>query len=618
MSRGGIPLADLVAPETRIALDRAGAIAGRVTDVRGFPIEGATIEITGTDVRGDPIMLDPKRANFQVTHFQAMLAGPSPLVPAGELGVLPGAVPPIPGGGRFDGIPPAEAATRSAASHVEPWVTRADGTFSATPAPPGQLRVLVHHPQYADAESASLVLVPGGNARVDVIMHEGGMLEGRVVDASDQPVEGARVYVAATRGSVERTTHTASDGTFAFVALPLSVDLTAGTDDDPSEIRMSVSIPEGGRREVTVRLPAPRESMDVSVVDERHSPIEGAQVRVSSLSADTPLRATGFTDDRGHATVKHVRGLPLRIETTAPRYALQSVTVDSAPQDLVVEMAIAARVTGKVVTARGGDPVAQADVSFVSSVGVRRTRTSSQGTYEFDGVAPGAIGVRVRAKGFAAVARDLTIPASDGRRDTELPPVELAEEGVVEGEVVDSRGDAVASARVARDRAPTWVLVGAAPPGVAVSDSRGRFSIGELPEGNVTLEAYAVGVGRGRGEPVAVQAGRTTGGVRIVLVGSSRDDSNAEPAASGSVAVTLGETAEPVEVVITSVADGSEAERSGLAIGDVIAAVDGVPVRTMQEARERMSGPLTEEVIVRLLRGTLALTLRVPRESVRR
>jgi C-terminal processing protease CtpA/Prc len=84
------------------------------------------------------------------------------------------------------------------------------------------------------------------------------------------------------------------------------------------------------------------------------------------------------------------------------------------------------------------------------------------------------------------------------------------------------------------------------------------------------------------------------------------------------LAVTLGETAEPVEVVITSVADGSEAERSGLAIGDVIAAVDGTPVRTMQEARERMSGPLTEEVIVRVLRGTQALTLRVARDPVRR
>jgi hypothetical protein len=617
MSRGGIPLVDPVAPQTRIALDRAGALTGRITDVRGFPIEGATIEVTGTDVRGDPIMLDPKRANFQLTHFQAMLAGPSPLIPAGELGVLPGPVPPIPGAERVDSTA-TEMASRRFSPRIEPWITRADGNFSATPAPPGQLRLVVHHPQYADAESAVVVLLPGGEVHVDVIMHEGGMLEGRVVDDRDQPVEGARVYVAATRGSVERVTHSASDGTFAFVSLPVSVDLTAGTDDDPAEIRMAVSIPEGERREVTVRLPSPRESMDVAVVDERQTPIEGAQVSVTSLSPEVPLRATAFTDDRGHATVKRARGLPLHIETNAPRYARQTVTVDSAPQDVVVAMVPAAHLTGKVVTERGGDPVAQADVSFATALGVRRVTTSAQGTYELEGVAPGTVGLRVRAVGFAAIARDVTIPASDGRRDTELPPVELAEEGVVEGEVVDSRGDLVPVARVARDHAPTWLVVGAVPPGVVVTDSRGRFSIGELPEGTVALEAYAVGAGRGHVDAVSVRAGRTTSGVRIVLVGSSRDDTNADSTAAGSVAVTLGETAEPVEVVITSVTEGSEAERAGLATGDMIVSVDGAPVRTMQEARERMSGPLAEDVIVRIARGTQALTLRVAREPVRR
>jgi protocatechuate 3,4-dioxygenase beta subunit len=618
MSRGGIPLAEVVATETRIALDRAGALTGRVTDVRGFPIEGATIEVTGTDVRGDPILVDPRRASVQATHFQAMLSGPSPLLPAGELGILPGPVPSIPGAARVDVAARMDARPRWVAPSVEPWTTRADGTFSAKPAPPGQLRIVVHHPQYAEADSAVVGLLPGGEAHIDVVMHEGGALEGRVLDARDRPVDGARIYVTATRGPLERTTHTAGDGTFAVLGLPESIDLVAGTDDDPDEIKMSLSIPEGGRRELVVRLPPPRESMDVSVVDERHSPIGGAQVSVSSLSADTPLRATEFTDDRGHAVVKHVRGLPLRIETSAARYARRGVTVDSAPSDVAVEMVPAVRATGSVVTARTGDPVAQADVMLVSSLGVRRARTSANGTYDLDGLAPGVVQLRVRAKGFAEGTEQATVPAMDGSRDTELPPVELAAEGVVEGEVVDSRGDFVANARVAKDHAPTWIVVGTTPWGVVATDSRGRFSIGELPEGSVTLEAYAAGAGRGRAEGIAVKAGRTMVGVRIVLVGGSRDDANIEPTVGGSVAVTLGESADPVEVVITSVAEGSQAERSGLAVGDVISAVDGSPVRTMQEARDRMSGPLAEEVILHLQRGTRAVILSVAREPVRR
>src|SRR5580658_4811474 len=91
-------------------------------------------------------------------------------------------------------------------------------------------------------------------------MHSGGSLEGRVLDARDHPVEGARVVVAAMRGTLERATRSASDGTFAFASLPDEVSLTAGVDEDDAQpdVRMTVSIPEGGKKEVTVHLPAPR------------------------------------------------------------------------------------------------------------------------------------------------------------------------------------------------------------------------------------------------------------------------------------------------------------------------------------------------------------------------
>jgi C-terminal processing protease CtpA/Prc len=117
---------------------------------------------------------------------------------------------------------------------------------------------------------------------------------------------------------------------------------------------------------------------------------------------------------------------------------------------------------------------------------------------------------------------------------------------------------------------------------------------------------------------VVVESGRTTEGVKIALVGSSRDDPMAEPPASGSLAVTLGETADPVDVVVTSVVEGSYAERAGVRVGDVVEDVDGTPVQTMGDARERMSGPVSDDVILRVRRSTLSVTLRVPREQVRR
>ena len=172
---------------------------------------------------------------------------------------------------------------------------------------------------------------------------------------------------------------------------------------------------------------------------------------------------------------------------------------------------------------------------------------------------------------------------------------------------------------MARDHVSTWLVVGANPEGMAVTDAKGRFKLSQLPEGTVSLEAYAPDVGRARAEGVKIVAGRTTVGVRITLARDTGDDASSKaPGSSGSVAVTLGETDDPVEVVVVSVVEGSEAERAGLAPGDVVTAVDGGAVHTMQEARAKLSGPVVDDVVIAVRRGERALTLRVTREAVRR
>ena len=70
--------------EVPVVLARAGAVEGRVTDARGFPVDGATIEILGTAFDGEPIDDDPRRARFTDAEFASALAGPRPLVPRGS------------------------------------------------------------------------------------------------------------------------------------------------------------------------------------------------------------------------------------------------------------------------------------------------------------------------------------------------------------------------------------------------------------------------------------------------------------------------------------------------------------------------------------------------------
>jgi protocatechuate 3,4-dioxygenase beta subunit len=608
--------------ETRLALVRSAALTGRVVDTRGQPVGGAILEIAGTDPNGGPIFDDPRRARFQAAHFDAMLKGPTPLMPAGELGVMPGAVPPIPlgslalprSGAGFSSRPESDT------SNGEPWVTRNDGTFRAVPTSPGRIRAIAHHPQYVDAESEVVTLAPGGEAHVDIVLRQGAVVEGRVLDARDQPVAGARVFVSATRGTLERTTRTASDGTFGFAALPESVTLAASAnDDDTPDVRMALVLPEGGREEVTIHLPEPREALAVSVVDRRGFPVDAVQVSVSSLSVASPLRTTVFTDPHGEARLLRARGLPLRVEVRAPAYAPRVITTDGTGDTLRIELLAAESAVGEVVAFRGGGAIAGAEVTLYTDLGARRTHTGSNGLFALSELAAGSARLRVRAAGFAPTDNALAIPETGGRRPYAVAPVSMTEEGVVEGDVVDERGEPVAGARVAKDHVPTWLLVGSNPNDVAVTDARGRFALHELAEGVISLEAYAPDLGRARATGVRVAADRTTDRVHLVIgLDANRPVNLNEPAGTAGVAITLGETGAPVEVVVISVVEASEAERAGVAPGDVLLAVDDTAVTTMEQARAKLSGPITDDVILRVRRGDRTLVVRTPRDPLRR
>jgi hypothetical protein len=316
--------------------------------------------------------------------------------------------------------------------------------------------------------------------------------------------------------------------------------------------------------------------------------------------------------------LRRAQGLPLRLEVTADGRAPRVVTTDGASDSLRIALAPAEQAVGEVVQARGGAPVAGADVAVYTELGVRRARTDAQGAFSLRELAPGGARLRVRAAGFAPVEQAIAIPDSGGAYPSALPRVELVVEGTVEGEVVDAHGEPVAGARVAKDHVPTWLLVGGGttPAGVAVTNAKGRFVLPELPEGDLALEAYAPDVGRARVEGVHVSSGRATDRVRIALAGDAVP--SREPSATGSVAVTLGETGAPVEVVVVSVVEGSEAERAGLAPGDALLAVDGASVTTIDDARQRLSGPVADDVVVRVRRSDQTLSLRVGREPVRR
>jgi hypothetical protein len=611
---GPLSLPEPLPPEMRVPMERAGSIEGRVVDARGFPVSSAQLRVLGTDFQGQPFEDEPSARAFRSAHLATMDAPAPALVPAGELGVMPGPVPPIPGALGRSLMP---NTPMLGSKRPEPWVTRADGTFRIDAATPGRIRVLVRHPEFVEALSEAVTLTARGTAHVDIVMGKGGTLEGRVVDATGRGVDGARVTLAARQGNMERSVRTASDGSFAFAAVPQEVSVSVTRDDDPTNVvaRASTTVPEDKKREITLTIPAARENLPVRVIDDRGYPVDNAQITAASLEASEPRRTTAFTDKRGEATLSGVRGLPLRVEIRAPTFAPKVLPVTPEMAALRVALAPAESVRGEV-RSRRGDALDGAEISLFGDGGAQRTVSGQDGTWEIGGVAAGSVTVRVRMTGFAPSARTVVVTEARGRRAFEVPRFELSEEGVVEGVVVDDRNDPVPGARISKDAAPVYLTPGALSPGVAVADARGRFRLGELPEGPLTLDAYAPDFGRARSDSLRIERGRTLRDVRIVL--RKGGEKGTDSAAAATVAITLGETGEPREVVVAAVTEGSGADRGGLHPGDTLVEVDGKAVHTIAEARTRLSGPAGDDVIVRVRRGERSVLLRVARDLARK
>jgi len=462
--------------ELRIPLVRGATLIGRVVDIHDHVIAGASVEIVGTDETGLPVAETPALRALRSAHFNWSLSHGSALVPAGELGVMPGPVPPIPGAvtglanwgydgaGTLAGTGLARNSVLAGAMvspDIDPWVSRSDGTFRAHPVTPGRLRAIVRHPEYVEGISDVVTLSPGGVAEVKVVLHEGGRLEGRVVDDRDFPVGGARVDLAAVKGTTVRTTLTADDGSFAFAAVPLEVTLTVerpAADSQRTAVRRSLTLREDKRETVVIVLPAERESVQFKVTDEPGNALENAEVQVTSLAADIPLKRTNFTDADGQLSVADARGLALRVRCDLPGFVPTTQTFDAAPATIHVVLKRGVVVAGRVTSVRGRRNVEGAIVTIVSEGQRRVALTNGEGQFTIRDVAPGAIHLHVAHDEFAPADRN-TVVKTTGRTDRpfELEDIDLSEPGSVSGIVLDRNGNPVAGSRVATYPVPAYL-----------------------------------------------------------------------------------------------------------------------------------------------------------------
>lgn len=619
----------VVVPETdsgplRIALRRGGTVTGRVVDLYDHPIDGASLEMVGTDFSGLPIAETPRMRDIQAAGFSRALGGPQALLPMGELGVTQGPVPSIPGANSASGdylLAADELRARfepmKASADTENWVTRYDGSFSAHPVTPGRLRALARHPAYVEGQSELVTLQAGGTVEVKVVLRAGGGLEGVVVDRYGRPLGGARVELSANTGSRAMTTYTADDGAFAFAALPSEVTVSVSRPENPEQVvvRERVTVREGKRETLRVIMPEAREAVECTVIDERGDPIEGAEVRFSSLDVTAPLRQTRFTAADGRVTFADARDLDVSVSVESPGYAPTEARFSKIQERVRIALKRGTLITGRITQTRGRFPVAQARVTVVSLGRRRVTSSNAEGVWQMADVPDGTVHLIVEGPNLPRLELDRKVERQSREdRAFDLGEFDLPDAGGVAGTVVNAKGEPVVGARVSVEPVAALLPVTVASTGTTVSDAEGRYRLWPVAIGKVTLFATAPGVGKGQSEVIEILRDRDRDGVRIRL-NEALDDEEVLPAGS-TVAITLTEAAGAF--VVSQIGHGSEAERAGLIVGDHLLSIDGVKPATIADARIRLAGPENMDLLLEIERRGARLRLRTVREQVRR
>jgi protocatechuate 3,4-dioxygenase beta subunit len=568
-----------------------------VVDAEGFPVAGATVEIAGTDVFNMPVSITHLSEEISDAHFDWARESENVLIPAGELGVMLGPVPPIPLG---DVVP----------MEGRRLTTDERGYFVVDNVPPGQAVVLARHPDHMDGKSDVLALAPDARVKTTVVLGKGEPLRGRVLDHRGFPVQNARIQISAP--GFDRRVTAESDGTFSLAAAPKDVTLRISRIEQPLRVVFAREVDKKERaEEIQIELPKPREEAVISVIDSDKEPIELAQVSVVSLDRQVPFKKTLFTDDEGRATFEETAGLRVRLTVSAPSYVEKSVEATlRASSSVTLTQSLVA--TGRVLGVRGRLPASGAAVVFRSG-SVRRTAIADElGEYRLVGIPPGTGELSASHPEHGKGEKKVDVRKGTDDRPAQLPDLIVAPTLEVTGRVVDERGDPLAGAVIATSRLSPYLPAGGAGAILGTSDERGEFKVDVRREPGTYLYAALLGRAFGFSDGLPDTDLDRIGDVDIVI---DRED-RIPPHEHGTVLIAIEDR--PQGILVYAVAESSEAKKAGLRADDFIVEVEGTGVEDAERARELLSGlPGTDaRLIVR--RAGRSIELLVARETFMR
>lgn len=608
----------------RVALRRAATLVGVVVDARGAPVAGAQLEILGTTDAGESVAATAGELEFRTAVFEAHRVGPTPLEPTGELGVTLGEVPPIPLGGS-SGAEETPADPRLAQQYAEAAaavsairagagpgpVTDQEGRFRLTGVPPGRIQLVARHRSHAPAATRPFLVTAGALVEdLEIVLPEGGVIDGRVVDQRRFPVGFVAVEMRAEGEPFPRMAFAGEDGTFRFEGALGRVTLTALPGGTPAA-RIRVDVASGQQLEVELPVEEHLVTLSGRTVDDRGWPVAAVAITVRSLRAGSPVERMAVSAEDGTFEIGALPPPPYRVDADHAEMAPARLErVSSAEGELRITMRPGASVRGQVLDDWESTPLEGAAVELRRGRSTAaRAVTDAEGRFELWRVGAGDYTIVATHPGFMAGEAPARMRATRwGLEDLELDPIRIAPGGGVEGEVVDALGYGVSGAEVTAGEPADWSKA-------VRTDPQGRFTLSGLAAGSVVLTARHPAAGEASPPgAVRIRAGDVAPGVRIRL--PERFDAARAELGEGrqnGVAVTVRDAGGAVR--IATVVAASEAFRAGVRAGDVLVAVDEEPVTSAEQARELLRGAVGVDAVLDLRRGEAERRLLVARES---
>lgn len=327
-----------------------------------------------------------------------------------------------------------------------------------------------------------------------VLDREGNAVAGLPVEARTRRLFASLDAGSAAVPATELRAVTDVAGRFAFEQVP-DGEYDVRTDETELYERVTAALRAGADSAVLVVETKSGRTLHVHgvVASTRGGPLKGVRVEVVGRPALAAL--SNESGGYGVRLPAGARDQDLALRFAREGYREQRVPIGAAEaaagdvvRDVSLEPAEARGPVNGVVTGSDGPPVARASVQLLSTRLARRYQalSDSEGRFAFAGVEE-------------SDDYRLWVRPAKGYRDHVREGVEIGPQGASLGVVVDALGTASLRGSMVDPEGrsvPGFTLwlssaYGAARPVAVTGDAQGRFEVGDLPEGAVTLETRA-------------------------------------------------------------------------------------------------------------------------------